>query len=138
MELASLRRLRSLTLSGGNFSGVAAQRLLKGLAVACPQLEELHVLPLARSGLGDDEVPFINELTGLKVCGRLDSGRACMVDMGGGCGMGNKGGGGGGGRDRRNAGEEGGVGACGEGVVRSMYLGERAACPAIGWTWFGG
>ena len=67
MELASLQRLRSLTLSGGNFSGLAAQRLLRGLAIACPHLEELHVLPLPRSGLGDEEVPLINELTGLKV-----------------------------------------------------------------------
>lgn len=48
-------------------SGLAAQRLLKGLAIACPHLEELHVLPLPRSGLGDEEVPLLNKLTGLKV-----------------------------------------------------------------------
>lgn len=66
-ELSELNQLRSLTLSGGTFKPAAAEQLLKGLAVACPHLEELRVLPEARCGLGDQEVPLLGKLTGLKV-----------------------------------------------------------------------
>lgn len=66
-ELSELNKLRSLTLSGGAFSPAAAEQLLQGLAVACPQLQELHILPGPSSGLGDQEVPLLGKLTGLKV-----------------------------------------------------------------------
>lgn len=66
-ELSELHQLRSLTLSGGTFTSAAAEQLLQGLALACPHLEELHVLPNARCGLGDQEVPLLGKLNGLKV-----------------------------------------------------------------------
>eukprot|EP00879_Flechtneria_rotunda_P024277 GHRR01025729.1.p1 GENE.GHRR01025729.1~~GHRR01025729.1.p1 ORF type:complete len:467 (+),score=150.86 GHRR01025729.1:1156-2556(+) len=66
-ELADFSNLRSLTLSGGTFAPAAAARLLQGLALACPQLEELHVLPEPTCGLGDDEVPLLGALKRLKV-----------------------------------------------------------------------
>eukprot|EP00882_Tetradesmus_deserticola_P003943 GHRQ01004169.1.p1 GENE.GHRQ01004169.1~~GHRQ01004169.1.p1 ORF type:complete len:540 (+),score=233.07 GHRQ01004169.1:193-1812(+) len=49
------------------FTQAAGQRLLQGLLQACPQLEELHVLPEARCGLGDDEVQLLGRLQRLKV-----------------------------------------------------------------------
>jgi hypothetical protein len=61
------RRLRCLTLRGGKFTPAAAALLLRGLAVACPALEELHLLPDALCGLGDDEMPLLVALSGLKV-----------------------------------------------------------------------
>lgn len=64
---AGFSRLRSLTLSGGSFTQAAAQRLLQGLVMAIPQLEELHVLPEACCGLGDDEVTLLSQLQRLKV-----------------------------------------------------------------------
>uniref|UniRef100_A0A383VIH7 F-box domain-containing protein n=1 Tax=Tetradesmus obliquus TaxID=3088 RepID=A0A383VIH7_TETOB len=64
---AGFSRLRSLTLSGGSFTQAAAQRLLQGLVLAIPQLEELHVLPEACCGLGDDEVTLLSQLQRLKV-----------------------------------------------------------------------
>jgi hypothetical protein len=64
---AGFNRLRSLKLSGGTFTQAAGQRLLQGLVLACPQLEELHVLPEARCGLGDDEVKLLGQLQQLKV-----------------------------------------------------------------------
>jgi hypothetical protein len=64
---AGFNRLRSLTLSGGTFTQPAGQRLLQGLVMACPQLEELHVLPEARCGLGDDDVQLLGQLQRLKV-----------------------------------------------------------------------
>jgi hypothetical protein len=64
---AGFNRLRSLTLSGGSFTQAAAQRLLQGLVMACPQLEELHVLPEARCGLGDDEMELLGQLQHLQV-----------------------------------------------------------------------
>ena len=60
-------RLRSLTLRGGKFSPSDVALLLRGLAVACPALEELRVLPEALCGLGDDEMPLVAALAGLKV-----------------------------------------------------------------------
>jgi hypothetical protein len=41
--------------------------LLRGLAVACPALEELRVLPEALCGLGDDEMPLLAAMKGLRV-----------------------------------------------------------------------
>ncbi|WIA18363.1 hypothetical protein OEZ85_009828 [Tetradesmus obliquus] len=64
---AGFSRLRSLTLSGGSFTQAAAQRLLQGLVMAIPQLEELHVLPEACCGLGDDEVTLLSQLQRLNV-----------------------------------------------------------------------
>ncbi|GBF87465.1 hypothetical protein Rsub_00176 [Raphidocelis subcapitata] len=66
LEFSHLQRLRSLTLRGGKFTAAAARLLLGGLAVACPVLEELRVLPEALCGLGDEEMPLLVELAGLK------------------------------------------------------------------------
>lgn len=53
--------------TGGVFTAAAAERLLCCLALACPLLEELHVLPEPTCGLGDDQVDHLLALTGLKV-----------------------------------------------------------------------
>lgn len=60
---ASMRVLRA----GGLFTVASAERLLRCLAVACPLLEELHVLPEPTCGLGDDQVDHLLALTALKV-----------------------------------------------------------------------
>ncbi len=67
LELSALSALRCLTITSGLLHGAVAQRLLAGLAGACPRLEVLRVLPGARSGLGDEEVPFLVAISGLKV-----------------------------------------------------------------------
>lgn len=54
--------------SGGVFTAASAERLLRCLALACPQLEELHVLPEPTCGLGDDQVEHLLALTAVKVC----------------------------------------------------------------------
>lgn len=54
-------------VSGGVFTAASAERLLRCLALACPQLEELHVLPEPTCGLGDDQVEHLLALTALKV-----------------------------------------------------------------------
>jgi len=66
-ELSGLSRLRSLTLSGGKFTSEAVERLLQALALACPQLEQLRVLPQATCGLGDNQVSLMCQLQSLKV-----------------------------------------------------------------------
>ncbi|KAI8475526.1 MAG: hypothetical protein J3K34DRAFT_517343 [Monoraphidium minutum] len=66
MEFSHLRRLRSLALRGGRFSPDAAGLLLAGLAGACPALEELVLMPEPLAGLGDDEMPLLARLAGLK------------------------------------------------------------------------
>jgi hypothetical protein len=50
------------------FTAASAERLLRCLALACPQLEELHVLPEPTCGLGDDQVEHLLALTAVKVC----------------------------------------------------------------------
>jgi hypothetical protein len=66
-------RLRSLTLRGGKITPAAAKLLLRGLAVACPKLEQLRVLPEALCGLSDEDMPLLVELSELKV-GLCDDG----------------------------------------------------------------
>lgn len=66
LEFAHLKRLKSLTLRGGKLAPASAALLLRGLAVACPVLEELHVLPEALCGLGDEEMPLLVALRSLK------------------------------------------------------------------------
>lgn len=56
-----------ISRSGGVFTVASAERLLRCLAVACPLLEELHVLPEPTCGLGDDQVDHLLALTALKV-----------------------------------------------------------------------
>jgi hypothetical protein len=56
-----------LASSGGTFSGASAQALLRGLVAACPELEELRLLPAPRCGLGDADMPMLVELKHLKV-----------------------------------------------------------------------
>lgn len=53
--------------AGGIFTAASAERLLQCLALACPLLEELHVLPEPTCGLGDDQVDHLLALTALKV-----------------------------------------------------------------------
>ncbi|KIY95418.1 hypothetical protein MNEG_12543 [Monoraphidium neglectum] len=67
LEFSNLRCLRSLTLRGGTFAPADMALLLRGLAVACPALEELRVLPEALCGLGDDEMPLLAAMKGLRV-----------------------------------------------------------------------
>lgn len=50
------------------FTVASAERLLRCLALACPLLEELHVLPEPTCGLGDDQVDHLLALPALKVC----------------------------------------------------------------------
>jgi hypothetical protein len=60
---------------GGTFSGASAQALLRGLCQACPELEELRLLPAPRCGLGDADMPLLVELKHLKVgSGWVDEG----------------------------------------------------------------
>jgi hypothetical protein len=53
--------------AGGVFTAASAERLLRCLALACPLLEELHVLPEPTCGLGDDQVEHLLALKALKV-----------------------------------------------------------------------
>lgn len=53
--------------AGGVFTAASAERLLHCLALACPLLEELHVLPEPTCGLGDDQVEHLLALKALKV-----------------------------------------------------------------------
>lgn len=56
-----------LSCPGGVFTSSSAERLLHCLVLACPLLEELHVLPEPTCGLGDDQVDHLLALTALKV-----------------------------------------------------------------------
>lgn len=56
----------SLTLTGGTFRPPTGSLLLGALAAACPQLEELRLLPEALCGLGDAEVDTLLQLRGLQ------------------------------------------------------------------------